>query len=690
MAETKFNIAGVPNPATQGTYTYCSNAPTGVVPACTGGSLTTLVANTTLTPAQSANLYFTPIASFTGNTTLTFTVTDNNSNVSNIATHTIPVINPSGSAGNLPPITSPVTTAPILNTAAYSPLTGLVGMDPDGAVNNFNVTSLPASGTLYFCSSLPGTPCTTPASFTAVSVGQSLNIAQAARLVYTPDPANLGTSVTFNFTCTDNLGLVSNTSVATVPILNPPPTAFDVINLIVPLGSSNVQVSNLLATDNNTVATYTIATAPNAGTQGTLRYCSNGATAPTCTGGTLTTVTNGVTLTPAQQASMVFTPVVGFTGIIVVTYIATDNNGAVSNTANLTIPVGIIQPPHVLVVISPPTAYDYTSAPINANSASNLNLPVALTSTDPDGVTGMIYNALTLPPASQGILYYCITPPSTGCGTALAINTPLTAAQVGTISFDPNPGYSGPVNFTYQTTDNTGLNSNIANVNIPVINNPPVSISYTTAAITLGGSLVPTPISGYDAESTGSVAHYNIISIPPSTQGVLSISSVPLTIGQQLTPAQAALVVFTPASSLNVSNVSLGFTTTDNTGSLSNWGVITIPVNAPIPLPITLLSFNAQNQSDKGLLTWVTTLEQNTISFEVQHSSDAIAFRKIGVVAAAGNSTTLKYYSFLHSNLSKGINYYRLLTKDSDGKITFSEIREINFADGKIDFPYLP
>jgi hypothetical protein len=43
-------------------------------------------------------------------------------------------------------------------------------------------------------------------------------------------------------------------------------------------------------------------------------------------------------------------------------------------------------------------------------------------------------------------------------------------------------------------------------------------------------------------------------------------------------------------------------------------------------------------------------------------------------VQAAGNSTTDKYYNFLHRNPEAGNNYYRLKMVDTDGRFTYSPI----------------
>jgi hypothetical protein len=45
-------------------------------------------------------------------------------------------------------------------------------------------------------------------------------------------------------------------------------------------------------------------------------------------------------------------------------------------------------------------------------------------------------------------------------------------------------------------------------------------------------------------------------------------------------------------------------------------------------------------------------------------------FYRIGSIGAAGNSNKLTSYAFTHTNPENGLNYYRLMQYDFDGKVT--------------------
>jgi hypothetical protein len=104
-----------------------------------------------------------------------------------------------------------------------------------------------------------------------------------------------------------------------------------------------------------------------------------------------------------------------------------------------------------------------------------------------------------------------------------------------------------------------------------------------------------------------------------------------------------------------------------------------------IILPLTWLSFDAKEKDNIVLLNWNTAGEENTRDFMIQHSTSGASWENIGVIAAAGNSTTIRDYSFTHTGPVNGINYYRIRQTDIDGRSSFSEIRLVLIT--KIELP---
>jgi hypothetical protein len=84
------------------------------------------------------------------------------------------------------------------------------------------------------------------------------------------------------------------------------------------------------------------------------------------------------------------------------------------------------------------------------------------------------------------------------------------------------------------------------------------------------------------------------------------------------------------------------------------------------PLPVELLSFSGNCESEQTQLIWKTASENNSDYFEVLKSQDGENWRLINTQAAAGFSTTLQTYSY--TELEKSIeSYYRLNQVDING-----------------------
>jgi hypothetical protein len=97
------------------------------------------------------------------------------------------------------------------------------------------------------------------------------------------------------------------------------------------------------------------------------------------------------------------------------------------------------------------------------------------------------------------------------------------------------------------------------------------------------------------------------------------------------------------------------------------------------PLPITLLSLQAQPQKTKTHLTWRTASESNNDRFEVEHSRNGVSFEALGQVPGHGTTTEPNEYSFTHERPGPGTHYYRLRQVDFDGRYSYSQVVSIDF-----------
>jgi hypothetical protein len=142
-------------------------------------------------------------------------------------------------------------------------------------------------------------------------------------------------SITVRYTTLNSALVATNPGLQAIAVGNltfqkaTAPVTSNVSNSSIRNTSGPTTISALTGTDDESVSSFTIVTLPSA-TAGTLSY-NNGTS--------YVSVTAGQVLTPAQAASLKFTPLATYTGTASFTYTATDNRALVSNTSTFSIPV---------------------------------------------------------------------------------------------------------------------------------------------------------------------------------------------------------------------------------------------------------------------------------------------------------------------------------------------------------------
>ena len=471
-----------------------------------------------LTPDQEVGqLFFQPNPEFTGEASFTYIATDNVGGISNPALVTIPV--------QLPP---PKDQPPIANddkdsTQPDTPVTISIlanDSDPDGELNpqSVTITILPSHGTA------------------------TINHPEGT-IIYLPQPGLTSDSDTFTYQVCDTGTLPQcDTATVTVTILtspSPPPNIPPIAqNLLMPptLNNTVVQLPSLLAQDRDgIVIAYTIATLP-LSTQGIL-YLGD----PTQDNSKLVMV--GEELSPVQAGELFFQPESHFTGDASFTYTATDNDGAVSNSASVTIP---IQAPSIKDIVAN-----------DDQKSTTPNIPVIIAVLDND--KGQLdRNRVQI-----------ISPPTKGKAT---VNPD------GTLSYTPHPEFiTGSDIFTYEVCDlEAPSQCDTAQVTVK-ISPPPIAQDIITPSIP---NNVITAIPALAAESNSTIVSYTITTLPSSTQGTLYLSAHPTTpvhSGQVLTPTAAENLWFQPNPNW-VGKVTFNYQATDAQNQVSAIATVIIPV----------------------------------------------------------------------------------------------------------------
>lgn len=98
-----------------------------------------------------------------------------------------------------------------------------------------------------------------------------------------------------------------------------------------------------------------------------------------------------------------------------------------------------------------------------------------------------------------------------------------------------------------------------------------------------------------------------------------------------------------------------------------------------ISLPIKLLYFTADAESETVKLDWATSMEENFYKFIVERSNDGLAFEAIGEVSGKGFNIydVVSKYSFEDEAPLLGFNYYRLKAVDLDDSFEYFGVKAV-------------
>ena len=98
-------------------------------------------------------------------------------------------------------------------------------------------------------------------------------------------------------------------------------------------------------------------------------------------------------------------------------------------------------------------------------------------------------------------------------------------------------------------------------------------------------------------------------------------------------------------------------------------------------LPVDLIDFIGYSEKETIVLEWATASEKDNDRFELFKSTDGVNFSLLTTVAGAGNSKQMQSYSFTDRVPLSGMNYYRLVQHDYDGKFEVLKLISVQFSD---------
>jgi len=266
--------------------------------------------NQTLTLTEANGLKFDPNSDFVGDVTFRYIALDDNGIQSSNATVTIPLVNPTST--NAPTAEDKVNPK-MLNTLGAVNILDLSGKDSNGdAITSFIITSLPSpkQGVLYMADGK-----------TVVRLNQTLTLEEANGLKFDPNIDFIG-DVKFTYMAVDANGIKSSNARVTIPVVASYNTDIVIHNDVgVANGNSDPIVIDVLGNDTGTLAGARVRLVNSDGTF------------------TDEIKVEGEGVWSVNSDNMiVFTPVTPFVGTpSPINYVVRDANGAVSNTATVTI-----------------------------------------------------------------------------------------------------------------------------------------------------------------------------------------------------------------------------------------------------------------------------------------------------------------------------------------------------------------
>lgn len=225
----------------------------------------------------------------------------------------------------------------------------------------------------------------------------------------------------------------------------------------------------------------------------------------------------------------------------------------------------------------------------------------------------------------------------------------------------------------YAGGDNDGFST--TSVCITDLNGTP----FTSAGVVGSPTFCHFGTEGYSISIIGATSYVWSVPAGASVVSGQGTSSAVVSFGN--TNGTVSVLVSNPCTSLtfnlNVTGSSCVFYAGGNNDGFS---VATIS-NFPLPLPIALVSFDAE--VDKGIvyLKWETSSEHENDFFMIEKSDDGKTFTSLVKIDGAGTSNNRLKYQARDTNPYRGTSYYRLSQTDYDGTMEYFKTISVKIED---------
>lgn len=578
-----------------------------------GAGAVTVTNGMTITVAQIASMIYTPAADGNGTPRSTITFKGNDTDLGTVsATMSINI-----TGVNDPPVaqTSNVTTnEEVAKTFAVSDFTIA---DPEGDA----LVSITVSG----ISLASGDTLTVNQGAGAVTLtnGTTVTAAQISTLIYTPALNGNGTPrSTFLFVANDAAtGTVSATMNININPINDVPVAQNSTITVTEDRAETFEVSDFLFTDveSNSLVSITVNNVT----------IASGDTLTVDQGSGAVTVTNGMTITAAQIATMVYTPALNANGAARSTFSFKVNDAGVGTVA-------AIASIDVTAVNDLPVAQ---ASSVTTNEDTSKTFAAAdflFTDVESDSLVSLTISGLSI--ASGDTLRV-----DQGSGLISVTNgMTITAAQIATMIYTPAANANGAAlsSLSFKANDDgSGTVAATMSINVTPVNDVPVA---QTSSVTTNEDIAKTFAASdflFSDVENNSLVSITVSGINLASGDTLTVDqgsgAITVTDGMIITAAQIATLIYTPAVNANGSSRSaFDFKVNDaNAGTVS--ATTTINVTAVNDVPVAQVNSVATNED-----TAKTFASSDFLFTDVENNS-LVSITVSGVSLASGDTLTV-------------------------------------------------
>lgn len=257
--------------------------------------------------------------------------------------------------------------------------------------------------------------------------------------------------------------------------------------------------------------------------------------------------------------------------------------------------------------------------------------------------------------------------------TAVSYSAPSLDLNTSTTGIDNTTNMVAPdtKSFTSGTTNITYTGPTLDNLKVSISTTQILDGSYEKLLVngaTSGGTIA---LNFTDAQAISNVVLGGVTyAVTATVSGGRSILTFTKSGGGTLTVAQVESLLDAlqyQNAATNATKAWRYFNVTTLAGSFET-PVAQFQVNIDNVLPVELVSFGANCESENVILYWETASEHNSSSFILERSVDGGIWEFRSEVEAAGNSNSVISYQYEDVNSERFVGYYRLTQVDVDGK----------------------